>query len=312
MPKNKTLLFLSAIILCALAYHISGSTNENPRDKTAIPVLYEKNGKINPTLLSLLQTVSISHANTLESIVDSTQKSWLRKSGQERWDLSNTYSQALNSLIVNHCLELNMINEIIPSRNHFNYALVMGASLETIRNRFAFLLKLIDNGITFDSIVFLTGQRSLDPTLESSEKLLDLKNANLPINPNRSLKGTLPSNETEMIRMVISQTDLSTSTHSKITVVDTPCKITDSGTVMRPTTGDTFASWLKDNPKPGSALIISSQPYVGYQDMVARTYLPTTFTVDSSGCVHKEPIIDADLLDTLARWIYQTKLYLSK
>lgn len=312
--SKKTIILISFIIIfsCLAYHHIPGSVNENIQNQAKVPTLLEKQTPVNPTLLSLLEALSITHENTFESIVNATQKAWLRKPGQERWDLNTMYSPNINSLIISHCKQLNMIDQVIPHSKHFKYALIMGASLETIRNRFAFLLNLIEQGVSFDSIVFLTGQRPLKPTLESAEKLLDVTHSPLPINPEWSLQGPLPGNETEMISMVINQTKLSKNIASKILIIDTPCKTNAAGNLVRPTTGDTFASWLKNEPTPGTALVISSQPYVGYQDMVARSYLPSTFTIESAGCKHKEPIIDSDLLDTLARWIYQTNLYLEK
>ncbi|BDC34271.1 hypothetical protein Noda2021_02290 [Candidatus Dependentiae bacterium Noda2021] len=314
MSRNKTLLLsLFIFFSCAIYHYIPGSLNAYNHTNVGVPVLFDKDkATANQTLLSLLKALSIEHDNSLQDIVSVTQKAWLRKAGQERWDLDTAHSAALNSLIISHCQQLNMIEEIIPSTKDYTYALVMGATLDTIRNRFAFLIKLIKLGIRFDSIVFLTGQRPLNPTLESAQKLLDITKSSLPCNPNWSLQGPLPCNETEMIRMVIDQAALDSAIKSKIVVVDAPCKINDAGNVIRPTTGDTFASWLKTNPPAGKALIISSQPYVGYQDMVARSYLPSTCTVESAGCRYEEPIIDSDLLDTLARWIYQTNLYLKQ
>ena len=75
---------------------------------------------------------------------------------------------------------------------------------------------------------------------------------------------------------------------------------------FKASTADTFIDWLKQNPESGSCLVISNNPYIGYQDLVARTFLPSDFkieTVGSQGSGEKVSVY----LDNLARWLYQEK-----
>lgn len=275
--------------------------------ESSIPQLFNTTTMPHTSITVLLNAFKISHNNTLESIVEGTQKEWLRKPGKERWQVDNIFSPQTHSLIMHECDKLGMLQEIKPQSKKYDYALVLGGTVERTRSRFAHLLQLINQGYSFNSILFLCGQRPLDKTIENDEILLDFKNSALPTNNNWKKPTTLPTTETEMTQMVIDQTLLSENVKEKIRVIDTPCKVGPGGSLIRPTTGDTFASWLSTSAQPGSVLVISSQPYVGYQDTVARTFLPKEFTCETVGAAYENDESDAILLDTLARWIYQTK-----
>ena len=73
----------------------------------------------------------------------------------------------------------------------------------------------------------------------------------------------------------------------------------------RPNTADTIKLWMHANPEPGLSLIISSQPYVHYQDAVLRAYLPAEFTLEVVGKKARSVVSDGKHLDNLARWLYQ-------
>lgn len=280
--------------------------------QATIPHLFTKDLGPHESLDALLRLFEISHDNTLESIVNGTQKNWLRKPGKERWEVISSYSPQTHAVILKECSTLGMIDEIKPQRKDYAYAIILGGTVETTRKRFAHVLELIKQGCSFDSIVFICGQRPLNKDIESDDTLVTYTNSPLPANNNWQRPATLPQTETEMTLMIIDQTLLPSTLKEKIRVIDTPCKTGPQGNLLRPTTGDTFASWLATLPQPGTALVISSQPYVGYQDAVARTFLPKEFTCETIGKSDEDDYSDGVLLDTLARWLYQTKQLASK
>lgn len=280
--------------------------------QATIPHLFTKDLGPHESLDALLRLFEISHDNTLESIVSGTQKNWLRKPGKERWELTSSYSAQARSIILNECSKLGMIHEIKPQRKKYDYAIILGGTVQTMRKRFAHVLELIKQGRTFNLIVFLCGQRPLNKAIESDDTLVSYTNSTLPANMNWQRPAMLPQTETEMTLMIIDQTLLPNDLKEKIMVIDTPCKTGPQGNLLRPTTGDTFASWLATLPQPGTVLVISSQPYVGYQDAVARTFLPKEFTCETIGRSDENDYSDVVLLDTLARWLYQAKQLASK
>ena len=265
------------------------------------------NEQYQPTsaLLSILEATNIKHNGTLQSIYTETQKSWLRSTGKERWENQNTFT--VNHDNPSELLEaLCLIQEIKPSKKHYNHVVVLGSTVTSIRNRLSYLINLWDNDVRFDSINILAGQRPLDETIESPEALLHNSCPTLNFKKNWQFSGQLPTTETEMIKLVFDQTDLPTEWNTiTINFVDTPMQETDNGTLRRPNTHDTILEWIKlYNPYDGSILALSNQPYIGYQDSVLRNFLPKEFTVETVGsnCINNQNI--STILDSLARWIY--------
>lgn len=82
--------------------------------------------------------------------------------------------------------------------------------------------------------------------------------------------------------------------------------------LVRPTTGDTVDSWLQSNLISGSCLVISNNPYVGYQDSVVRTLLPNDFKIETVGNKCSLSVVIAVYLDNLVRWLYQEQKRLSE
>jgi hypothetical protein len=79
--------------------------------------------------------------------------------------------------------------------------------------------------------------------------------------------------------------------------------------MRRATTGDTIIDWLATSPAHGDCLFISNQPYVGYQDSVMRTYIPHSFgSLETCGPQASNTTRNSDILDDLARFLYQEKI----
>ncbi|HSW74224.1 MAG TPA: hypothetical protein VLG71_03635, partial [Candidatus Limnocylindria bacterium] len=175
-----------------------------------------------------------------------------------------------------------------------------------VRTRLAYLIKLWNQGIRFDTLVFHGSQRPRDPQVEPERILLNNNVPDLPINAAWQFSGSLPATEYDMIRMVIEQTEFPAAMVAipKI-VIDCPMLPTANGSLVRPTTGDVVTAWLATKPQPGSCLCISNQPYVGYQDAVVATLVPSTFTTETVGPVLEQPEKIAVVLDSVARWLYQ-------
>ena len=91
-------------------------------------------------------------------------------------------------------------------------------------------------------------------------------------------------------------------------LIDAPRQEKADGTSTRPNTKDTLIEWLKKNPAPGKCLFISNQPFSGYQDSIARTVIPPTFSIETIGVEANQKLGIAIFLDNLARWIYQENI----
>ena len=274
-------------------------------EKKLSPIIVNEHHQPTLALLTILEATNIKHDGTLQNIVTETQKSWLRPSGKERWENQTVFT--LNHDNPSDLLkELGLIQEIKPSNQHYDHVVLLGSTVTSIRNRLSYLINVWNNGVRFDSINILAGQRPLDSTVESPEALLNNTYQTLHFKQNWQFNGNLPTTETEMIKLVFDQADLPTEWNNiAINFVDTPMQQTGDGTLRRPNTLDTIIEWVKlYNPQNGSILALSNQPYIGYQDSVLQNFLPKDFTVETVGsdCINNQNI--ATMLDSLARWIY--------
>ena len=70
---------------------------------------------ISKPLFSILDITGIKHNGTLSSIVEATQKSWLRKEGSERWEMGNQ-GEELRDQLLSPLKSLGVIDKIEPSQ----------------------------------------------------------------------------------------------------------------------------------------------------------------------------------------------------
>lgn len=257
-------------------------------------VLYNEEGGPSQALLDILQYFSVPHEGSWESIVLATQKAWLRPLGKERWHcLPQKTKEAKEVYPLFSRLQLTSSYHAVQP--HYDYILIPGATVQVVKQRIRFLVEEWNRGVRFKNIVLLTGDRLLDPHFENMRTLGS---------PSEELT---PGNETQMM-VLLTQQMFPPSWHSiPLIVVDTPAPTGRK----RPNTQETFACWLERNPKPGKALIVSSQPFIGRQDTIARQMLPPAFGVETVGPgaslqqYLSEPRAERIVLDEIARWIYQ-------
>jgi hypothetical protein len=238
-----------------------------------------------PALVELLDTFGISHGSW-EEIVGETQKKWLRKSGEERWNITPLKDPCPEKTYALFS-RLKMTQTVESSQTNYDTAVVLGATKQKMRKELAFLKEEWKRGVRFKEIVFLVGDRPLDPELE----------------------GTVGKNETGLARLLYQEMALPDWKELPATFVDTPKKPGQT----RPTTVDTFYAWLAMDPKPGKVVILSGQPFIGRQGVIAERVLPKSFQVETVGEgftfeEYREPTQGlAIVLDELARWIYEER-----
>lgn len=264
-------LFLFLISLCSLTF--------------ASPIL---DRKIDPVALSQLATALDIPQDT--DIIVETQKRWLRKSGQERWEITEL-SQEQRQFVLNWAKEQGLFSAWKPVCKTYDKALILGATTDRMQMRLDYLKKLWDEGTRFSEIVWLTGDRPLDKRIDY---LTDRC-----------------SNESEAAHVIWEETKLPEEMrHLPVVFVEVPMKIQDS-CLKRPNTEDTIVAWLKIAPEPCKALFVSDQPFCGYQFAVVKASLPSSISFDLVGQgvdATSHPAAAAITLDTIARWIYQENL----
>lgn len=278
----------------------------------AVFTIVDEHGVPGEEVLTLLSKAEIAHDGSLSSIVQATQKAWLRKQGIERWEIEEQDSDKVEQF---YALfeKLGMMQEIDASSKEYDYVLFLGCSLPAMRERIVFFLKQWEQGVRCKHIVLAGGPRPLDAQRESLEKLTEIAHEKLPFVSDWQVPKQLPDIEFDMMKLVWQQSDLPKEIRSlPVTWVQIPMKELQEGKLVRPGTVDLLQGWLATGPEKGTCLVISSQPFVGYQHAAVRTVLNSHgHGVETIGykAVLKNRL--GTYFDTIARWLYQEKKRLS-
>ncbi len=244
-------------------------------------ILFNSSGGPSCELLDLLAFVKIEHDGSWQSIVTETQKH-LRRPNQELWEVAPRDDLPLDQAY-RLFEQMGMIDSIIACKQHYRYAAILGSTVEIVRDRFLFLKEQWERGVRFSELIIMGAERPLAPFERSTQKT-----------------------ETEMMLKLFQELDLPLEWRSMpITVISPPIPEGKA----RPQTMHQFIDWMNIDPEPGSLLVISSQPFVGRQDAVARNHTPFPVETIGMGVSYdhfcKEPIAISVLIETLARWIYE-------
>lgn len=244
--------------------------------------------KIDPNELS--QLASALGIPQGADVISESQKHWLRKAGQERWELAELPADQ-RLFVLDWAEKQGLFSPWKPALETYDKALILGATTSCMQMRLDYLKELWLQGIRFNEIVWLTGDRPLDKRVD---ELTDRC-----------------SNESEAAHILWKEADLPQEMRNlPVVFIAVPMKA-DGTSLKRPNTEDTIIAWLKTTSQPCRALFVSSQPFCGYQFAIIKTCLPESFQFDLVG--HgvdsiSHPAAAAIILDSIARWIYQESL----
>jgi len=226
---------------------------------------------------------------SLKAVVDATQKHWLRPAGKERWEMPERFGDE-RKRILESVRKLGFVESVKPAQKRYNYAVVLGALESRVKMRIETLITAYNSGVRFDEIVFLTGQRQLEPSEQ---------------------KSTGVKTETEMMKVVWKKLKVPPAMRKlPLNVVDAAAPLFGIVKALRPRTVDTAIAWRKQNPAPGKVLCVSNQPYVYFQDSVMKSAMPETFDIETIGDRADADASNAVYLDSLARFMFQEELRL--
>jgi hypothetical protein len=227
--------------------------------------------------VELLDSLGLPPNLTDQQIAEIAEKSWFQN--KERWEFTPNLEHKKGELKPIF-QTMGYLDERLPQQSHYDYALVIGATLCCVQKRMTTLEKLLKTGITINEIVFLTGER---PLLPKEKEALH----------------SPAVYESDMIREVYNRSNLPKSIPATFIHASTPPD------KPRPGTCETIAHWLQSNPAPGNCLIITNQPYIPFHEALLQNILP--FPFDLAGEKASESWTVALLLDTIARTIAQEK-----
>jgi len=227
-------------------------------------------------LLELLDLLHVPHDGSPPSILKGMQTHWLQL-GKERWECDRR-GEEKKTLVFPLLEKLHQIERISAKHTYYDYCLVHGGVADRMLRRLNMLHDTWNKGVRFGKLVFLTGERYLDPAVEKEYLIF-------------STEAQLMVHLFDNIRHLFS---------CPLQVVDTP-----RGEKKRPITIDTVNAWLATLPKPGSCLALSDQPFVCYHHTATETHLPSSFSLETIGEKSDKNTWVAVYLDNLARTFYQ-------
>ncbi len=240
------------------------------------------NREIDPKALS--QLTSYLGIPEEADLIKETQKKWLRKPNKERWEMGEL-AQEQREFVLDWGKEEGIYSPWAPALQNYDKAFILGASTGIMEKRLNYLIKLWKEGIRFQEIVWLTGERPLNKSIDGLFEIC--------------------AHESEAAHFIWKKTDLPEEMETlPVVFIDVPMKEGNK----RPNTKDTIIGWLATNPSPCSCLFISDQPFCGYQFSIITSSLPDDFAFDVAGeGVNPEahPLAAAITLDSIARWLYQ-------
>ncbi len=296
---KKQLFITFSVIIIGIFLNITG-TKEEPTPTDTFSAFITADDQPTELLLELCTITGIS-ARSLEEIVAETQKVWLRPANKERFEITESKypEQALE--ITEICRKAGMLKDKYPRNKQYTHILILGGFLGRVRCRVAFFAKLLEDGISAGHISLLGGKRPLHPEKESTSELYNAHNDILTFKNSWQPPIDSPKNETDMMRMVIEQSELPEQLSlENLHVIHAPAQ---NG--RRPDTRATVREWLKTNPEHGSILVLSSQPYVAYQHELVKSCIdPKKYTLETVGTMYPEQQLPDILLDTVARILY--------
>lgn len=283
--------------------------------------------KPNEILKELLNIDHLYDENDhIEDIVRKTQKFWLHTvqgaGGKERNDLIDAdFMAARKNRVLDLTKNLGLFDQQMPIIDSYDYAICLGTLLEDVRTHLYHLVEAWKRGVYFKSIVFLTGERYLRNKEGQNENIRNLLNPSLSPLPFK--KGwSLPLNasyetEYDMMKLVWDQVQLPEEMEFLLRphAIFVNAKQKNN---LRPSTRDTFYSWLNEyHPEPGTVLGASYPLLWTYQQLVGFNVLGATYPLDMIGPALREEDIKRHeeyflsiVYDTLAKCLYE--LYCGK
>lgn len=268
------------------------------QDRAQLGKVVDQQGMITQEVKDLLRLTGLTTDGTLQNTITVTQQAWLRKPNQERWDIEKYVTE--NEAELRSVFDkLGMCKAIMPLYQEYDYVCILGALFGRIKTRLQYAIELYNQGIRFKKLVFLSGARPVVP--EQGENMQNyMQSLSL-----ETIDDVEPLTEAEIMKFIYKYISMPDDMRQlPVQFVDTPMVQTGMGT-RRPATDDIINEWLATNPMPGRCLFVSNQPYVGFQDAVIKTYMPSTFIIDTVGCECVSTLNIGIILDNVARWLYQ-------
>lgn len=264
-----------------------------------------RDGKPLGALLNLARRHGIEASDDItgQELSQMMQERWLRKT-EHQYQIPGGPPSSEDAALLN---DLGLMDAVSAPPRPYASAFILGATIVAVRKRLAYLVEQCKKdpdasgfSVTIPTVYLLGGARPLDKDKESTSVLTTA--AELPFKMDWTPPVEMPTTEAGMMRLVFEQSDI---TPWEGVFIDTPLQPTPDGKTRHPNTTDTIKEFLKLNPKPGTYLAVSSQPFVARQTINVQSALPDGFTVVGIGYGAPTTTPFKTFLDEVARLLYE-------
>jgi len=153
--------------------------------------LQDENGQLKQSAREFLELLDIQSDLPIDQLAPLLQIKWLQ-TNKERWEMKGRFEEKRKQAFP-LLQKIGCIDTVHAEKNHYKYALVLGAIGKTMLRRLDFLYETWQKGVRFDQIVLLTGQRDLNKKIESfPDGLTSETDLFVHLFTNHPLKGIAP------------------------------------------------------------------------------------------------------------------------
>jgi hypothetical protein len=242
-----------------------------------LTTMNEKTGNLSSPMREVLEALNISLNLSASDTLKILQDRYGRKPNEERHQIKlNQDLESKKESLWPLFKKLDMVDTVMPPKQGYDAIVILGATIERMRDRLLFLLKMIQNGkikLNHKTRFFIAAG---DRDLFSYE---DISKSSFPFRTGwiSPIEAQKPKTEGEAAFFIMDQMIPDKNLRKRFKVLIAPKRYDkDQKKWVRPHTGNTIEILLKDFKKPISVtfLFISNNPYIGYQDaVIAREFL---------------------------------------
>jgi hypothetical protein len=237
----------------------------------------------NVTFTDLAHAAEALHVNTQQHMIR-------RPPGAERHDCEESEHFIQNrEALMEAMRQAGMIDKVKVTQKYYDHVLILGSTEAEVDKRLDHLKQLWDQGVRFGRIELLGSERALTSGMEASAGIMGENGSPSRIEMDM-MENRYYAKSADWPRDMQNVRVFEVNTYNK-----------PGG--ERANTKDTIVAWEKTHPAAGDVLVMSSQPYVRYQDAAVKAALPRSFHVETVGEAAPRDLKVSVGMDTLARQI---------
>lgn len=247
-------------------------------------------------LKDIFTITGTSGVENLETAVKQSNFKWIRPKGLERWDVYSLFDDAQRAKLTGIVKKSCLAKTKMPTKKHYDAVVVFGATTPRVQDRIGFLMKIHQQGITWNKVYLLGATRDLKIGNEADKTVAKVLEA----------KG-VAATEMTMMNEIWQQTPKPDS-FKDIPTISIQSGQQPDGT--RASTEDTLREMTKDfgDVKDKDFLFLSNNPYIPYQDAVTKKVLGQYgMSIETVGEAMTATTTMENVLDTVARCLTNIK-----